>query len=228
MDRKFIIKLSSIAIVFWIVSEGLYWLYHEVVSAEGYSLHKFMHVALWAGITIALAIIITRIILLCSSNNSKFIVREIFFTVACLGFIFFYALMVSAFRNPNQLPVVSSIIQEFRLGLPDYLAKGLFPFRGLVALVRGVIHSILDAEGLDIGFCFVAAFASRYILYPLKTRVLKKEFLTLLLAWLIIIAINEICIQSMLSYRNGSLWDVFNNALGALIGVTLSVSIFNS
>jgi len=145
--------------------------------------------------------------------NNGLVAREMLISVFVFVCVFMYAILIS---------LVGFTEEHFRnlCNLFIHVRHGADP-----DLILGLISSSIDNEGMDIVLCFFLGLSSGLILYPLKTRsrITNTEFIKLLSIWFFIFFINEVVIQTLLSNRSGTLGDIFNNTLGASLGLSLSI-----
>lgn len=174
------------------------------VNKPGSSQYIFMRLPVLAGVVFAFIYLVAQIILL-NKRKSNFIKTKVFLSFAGICLVCLGAYMVSLMRNP--------VHQKLFL---DALA-GHVKYR-LLDLAR----VILDAEGLDLMFCFMLAVISGHLVYSKKIKFDIKGFFVALLAWGIMLSIKEV-IKYYLPLRDADVWDIVKNMTGGILpGLVLS------
>lgn len=202
--KRLFLTFSILAVFYWTCSILGYGWYMDRIKSPGSSEYIFMLVPVAAGIAFALAYLITQAILL-KSNKSNFIKTRLFLSFIGICFVCLSAYMVSVMRNPVLNKVVLDALSGHNTYSPVDLSRRL-----------------LDAEGLDLMFCFVLALISGHIVYSKKIGFDIKGFFIALLAWAIILSVKEV-IKCYLPLRDADIWDIVKNITGGVLpGLVLS------
>ena len=206
-NKKSFFTFFILAIFYWACSWFGYGWYMYRVNAPGSSQVMFMRFPILLAFVFILVYLITQIILL-KRRKSRWIKTKAFLTILGMSFVCASAFTVSLMRNPVHL----KLFLNFLSGRVNY---------SLLNLAR----IILDAEGLDLVFCFVLAFISGQKIYSQRVGFDIRGFFTALVAWLLIISINEL-IQYSLPLREGDMRDIVRNMPGIAFGLLLSMRWF--
>lgn len=201
INRKTLLTFSILSLVVWSSSWWAYRIFRAMDFPHPYSLRPVFMLSAMAVISLlALAHMVYQIASL-KNYNPRLVMRVVFFNVIGLLFVAFYALIVS-------------MSQENTWGL---IVKSPYPLEYLITV-------ILSAPGYDIILLFFLALISGYIIYSPTGKFKRNEFLKALVAWCLIIFINEMIFQRFIfTFRTSSVSDIFNNIFGGILpGLVLS------
>lgn len=202
--KRFLLTFSILAVVYWACSILGYSWYMNIIRAPGSSEYIFMLFPIIMGFICASGYLFMQITLL-NKRSSNFIKTKIFLSLIGLCYVCLASYIVSLIRNPVNQKLLLDVL------------SGHVKYRPLdLACV------IMDAEGLDLLFCFVLAFISGHLVYSKKIKLDVRGFFVALLAWGIILALKEV-IKYYLPYRDADMWDVVKNMIGGVLpGLVLS------
>lgn len=204
--KRFSVTLSILAVVYWSFAwwgRGVYfWAVHRLTQ------FRFAQTVL---VPLFLAGALAHIIYQVKLFQGKKKLSLIAVNIAGIIAVCIFAIFVSLLRNSGNPAIISEFFRGLRL---EY---------GFGGLIHQLIDNI-DAEGMDLMFCFFLALISGDIISFSRPGFNKKEFIKALAAWFVIILISEMVIQQFfIAARTGSIGDIFSNMAGVLIGLFLSL-----
>lgn len=203
-NKKFFWAFSILAVIYWACSILGYRWYMDKVHSPGSSEYIFMLLPIIAGIIFIFVYLLTQAILL-NNRQSRFSKTKVFLSFIGICYVCLAAYTVSLMRNP----VHQRLFLDFLSGHVRYR---------LLDLAR----VLLDAEGLDLLFCFGLAVISGHLIYSKKVKFDIKGFFLVLSAWAIILSVKEV-IKYYLPLRNADVWDAVKNMIGGVLpGLALS------
>jgi len=204
-NKKFLLTFSILSLIVWSSSWWAYWVFRWADYPHPYSLRTPI---MLAGIVFILLLALVHIVYQVISgirNRHGSVAKVIILNIICMVWVGFYALLVSM-RGENTW---------------GFLFQNSYHFKDLITI-------LLASEGWDIIFVFFLALLSGYIVYSPPDKFNKNEFLKALIAWCLILFINEMVFQRFIfTFRTSSITDVFNNILGGAVpGLSLSIKRF--
>ena len=208
MLKNRLLRITSIfAVFYWSFSWWGYKFFFFLTTRPNLSRSVLAHICTVACAWVYFLHIPIQIVL-CWKRGIVFIVKKLFINTICVIFISLYAFLVSIFEE-NRWALVSKFFIGSNAYSLDYL--------------RYLIKVVPTGQGADIVLCFLMALVSGHMVCSKMAECTNKEFKKMLGIWFIIILINEVIVQRLLFYRNGSLLDILNNMAGVLVSLLLSI-----